>query len=159
MPKYSQAEKKNRVDEAKKLYAAGTPLPTCAQYLNVALNTLRAWAKAHDFEAARKAHLMQRPQILSAVIENFQSILEGHQPRITADQAVKYASSFEKLSDKKKLAGYTFEAFEALTLEMLSMIGRSKKKQEKEEVLKAAKIARTAMDAVIDQMIKAAFDE
>ncbi len=159
MPKYSQAQKKNIIEEARKLYAAGTGLPVCAQYLGVSLSTLQSWAKAHDFKKARKAYLMQRPQILSAIVESFQSILEGEQPRITADQAVKYASSFEKLSDTKKLAGYTFEAFEALTLEMLDGIEKAKKKQDKEDILKAAKITRQAMDTVINKMIKAAFDE
>lgn len=159
MPKYSQANKQHLIAEARKLYAAGTELDVCAHYLEIAPATLRGWAKTHAFDNARKAHLMQRPQILSALIESFQAVLDGKSPAITADQAVKYASSFEKLSDKKKLAGYTFEAFKTLTMQLLDMVGLAKKKKDKEHILATAKTCRIAMDAVIDKMIKEAFDE
>ena len=159
MPKYSKSSKKSIIEEARKLYAAGTELDVCAKYLAIAPATLREWAKTNGFDNARKAYLMQRPQILSAIVESFQSVLQGEKPKITADQAVKYASSFEKLSEKKKLAGYTFEAFEALTRQLLDMVGLAKKKTEKEQILASAKTCRIAMDAVIDKMVKEAFDE
>ena len=159
MPKYSIWKKKGIIEEARKLYAAGTDLSICAKYLEVAPATLREWAKLNGFENARKAHLMQRPQILAALVESFQAVLDGKRPTITADQAVKYASSFEKLSDKKKLAGYTFESFETLTRQLLEMVDTARKKAEKEHILKAAKTCRLAMDAVIDKMVKDAFND
>ena len=103
MPKYSIWKKKGIIEEARKLYAAGTDLSICAKYLEVAPATLREWAKLNGFENARKAHLMQRPQILAALVESFQAVLDGKRPTITADQAVKYASSFEKLIRQEKI--------------------------------------------------------
>lgn len=159
MPKYSHSEKSHLIEQAKKLYAQGVDASTCAKYLNIALPTMRGWIKKHHFDQARKAHLMQRPQILAALIDSFHAMLNGEAPKITADQAVKYASSFEKLSDKKKLAGYTFEAFEALTTQMLDTIQKTNRKADKEKILEAAKITRGEMDKVIDKMIKEAFDD
>lgn len=152
MSKYTKAEKERKVEEARRLYVKGFDLDAIARFVDVSMDTLRKWVREHDFEASRKTNIIQRPEIIEALLQSFQSVLNGETPRIRPLDAAQYASAFEKLSDKKKLLSFTMEAYELLTDEMIAAIEKGNGEKAKKDLFAMVKEVRYYMDRVVGRL-------
>jgi len=159
MAKFTETEKKNKINDAKQLYCKGFDFQTISNFIDISVNTVRKWALENDFEKAKKSRLIALSEIRSTILEGYAEMLEGRKPKITPDAAVKLAAAFEKLSVNKKSLTYIYEAFELLTDEFMLNIQNTKKTADKQKLLNSLQTTRKFMDNVITNLTKEALDD
>lgn len=152
MAKFTETERKQKVDYAKQLYCKGFELAIISKMLEVSVSTVRKWSIKEDFERAKKSQFIALSELRNSILESYAEMLEGKQPKVKPDAVAKYASAFEKFSDKKKVLSYTYESFELLTEEYVRNIEKQKKTADKETLLKEMQQARKFMDNVITRL-------
>jgi uncharacterized protein YjcR len=154
MAKFTETEKKQKIDYAKQLYCKGFDFDTIAELISVAATTIRKWAIRHDFEKAKKSQLIALSEIRATILESYADMLDGKKPKITPDAAAKYATAFEKFSAKKQVLTYIYEAYEMLTEAYQKEIQKAKRKADKENLLLKMQTTRKLMDTVITNLSK-----
>ncbi|MDD2965434.1 MAG: hypothetical protein PHU33_15935 [Bacteroidales bacterium] len=151
MAKFSEAEKRIKIQYAKDLYIKGFEYPTISEILGVGIRTLEQWGRENQFEEARQTAVIALSEIRATILQSFSDLKAGKTPAIKPDEASKYAAAFEKLSDRRKTLTYMYEAFEMLTTELTKDVQLEKGKQ-REMALQTLKIVREKMDKLITRL-------
>ena len=152
MARFTKEQSDQKKQHAKKLYVKGFDIDTIADIIQVATNTLRKWAKEEDFEQARNSSFIALSELRNTILQSFIDLKDGKKPNITPDQAAKYASAFEKLSDRKKILSYMYESFELLTDELTKDIQNAKAPKAKEYALTILKSVRDKTDTILTRL-------
>jgi urate oxidase len=152
-----KTEKKKR--DAKDLYIKGFELETIAEITEIKLSTIKIWAKEGGFETARQSNFIALSELRNTILESFIDLKNGNKPKIKPDEAAKYASAFEKLSDKKKVLSYMYESFDMLTDELIKDVQSAKSKKDKELALEVLKKIREKTDTILTRLTAEALSE
>ena len=149
MAKLSKADQKQKQLYAKDLFIKGFEPDTISDILSLSELTIKKWRRENDWESAKQASFIALSELRNTVLKSFADLKDGKIPLITPDQAAKYASAFEKLSDKRKTLTYMYEAFEMLTLEFMKNLQSAKSTDDKAVALKMLRTVREKMDNVL----------
>jgi len=152
MAKYSKALVDQKRQHGKDLFIKGFVDDVIAEILSVSQLTVKKWARQDCWESAKQASFIALSEIRNTILQSFADLKQGKIPSIKPDQAAKYAAAFEKLSDKRKVLTYMYEAFELLTDEFLKDIQHCEAGQPREEALTALRNVRSKMDKVLSQI-------
>jgi hypothetical protein len=152
MGKFTKIQGEKKRQYGKSLYIKGFDLPTISDITEVALSTLKKWRDADRWETARNSSFIALSELRNTILQSFIELKDGKKPKIKPDEAAKYAAAFERLSDKKKVLCYMYEAFEMLTCELTKDIQDTKGKKEKELALEILKRVRTHTDSIITKL-------
>lgn len=152
MARFSRNITENKKFHAKDLYVKGFEYSVIADILGVSEATVRKWGKELDYESARQASYIALSELRNTILQSFIDLKSGKVPKIKPDEAAKYASAFEKLSDKRKTLTYMYEAYEMLSAELMLDIQHAKNTADKEKALTTLKHVRTKTDAVINRL-------
>lgn len=159
MAKNSKEINQRKREQAKTLYIKGFSLETISEITDMSLVTVKKWAKTDNFETARKSYALSLSEMRNCILESFATLKDGGTPKIKPDEAAKYASAFEKLSDKKKSLSYFFEAYEVLTDAMSQRIENTKIVKEKEKYLAELKTVRNITETILTNLINESINE
>lgn len=159
MAKNSKEINNKKREQAKTLFIKGFSVETIAEITGMSLITIKKWAKTDNFEIARKSYALSLSEMRSCILESFATLKEGGKPTIKPDEAAKYASAFEKLSDKKKSVSYFFEAYETLTDAMTKRIEDAKSSKDKEKCLAELKVVRSETEKILTNLINESLNE
>lgn len=149
MPKLSKNDAAKKRAQAKELFVKGISLDTIAEIIGISIVTLRRWAKDDDYDFARAVATLSVSQMRRTILDAFVDLQNGRTPKVNPDAASKLAAAFEKLSDRRKLLPYLFEAYEMLTDHLARQVEEARSRKEKEAALNFLKMVRTATDEVI----------
>lgn len=152
MGKISTEERNKKIAQGKQMFIKGFDLDTIAEILGMAITTVKKWADIGDWEQARQSQFIALSELRNTILESFISLKSGIKPMIKPDEAAKYASAFEKLSDKKKSLSHMYESFELLTEELMRDVQKAKSKKDKETALEILKIVRTKTDHILTKI-------
>ena len=151
MAKFTKQLQRGKMLYAKDLFVKGFDYGTIADILGISDLTVRRWGQKEDFESAKRASFIALSELRNTVLESFAAVKEGKVPVLTPDQAAKYASAFEKLSDKRKTLTYMYEAFEMLSVELIRDLQEASDK-DKEAALVILRKVREKMDKVLTSL-------
>lgn len=151
MPKLTKDEAAKKRAYAKDLFVKGIALDTVADIIGISLVTLRRWAKDDDFDSARAVATLSVSQMRRTILDAFVDLQNGRTPKVNPDAASKLAAAFEKLSDRRKVLPYMFEAYELLTDHFAHLVEQAPSRKEREVALDILKRVRAATDEVIAQ--------
>ncbi len=149
MAKFTKEEIAKKKQYAKDLFIKGFLLETISDITGVALSTLKKWAKDEDFDAAKQNSMLALRYIKSTISDSFIAMSKGEKPKIKPDEAAKFVSALEKLSDKKKTLTYMFESYDILTETILKDIQEEPSKKEKEALLSFLQQVRNYTDRIL----------
>jgi len=159
MARFTKEQAGQKKQHAKNLYTKGFDLETIAEIIDVALSTLRKWSKEQDYESARNSNFIALSELRNTILKSFIDLKDGKKPTIKPDEAAKYASAFEKLSDRKKILSYMYESFEVLTDELSKDIQKAKSKADKEFALTILKRVREKTDIILTRLTSETLNE
>lgn len=152
MARFAKDIQKQKILHAKSMYVKGFDISVIAEILEVSEATVRKWAIENNFESAKQSAFIALSELRNTVLESFIELKEGRKPKIKPDEAAKYAAAFEKLSGKKQVLTYMFEAFELLTEELMKDIQTAKSKADKAEKLLILQNVRIKTDKIITKL-------
>ena len=152
MGKFTKIQGEKKRQYGKSLYIKGFDLPTISDIIEVAESTLKKWRDTDKWETARNSAFIALSEIRNTILTSFMDLKDGKKPTIKPDEAAKYASAFERLSDRKKILSYMYEAFEMLSDELTKDIQEAKSKKDKEFALEILKRVRTKTDSIISKL-------
>lgn len=159
MARFSQEQTSQKKQYAKDLYIKGFTLDTISDIIGVAMTTLRKWAKENDFETAKQSSFIALSELRNTILQSFIDLKDGKKPTIKPDEAAKYASAFEKLSDRRKVLSFMYESFELLTDELTKDIEGARSAKAKELALETLKKVREKTDAILTKLTAEALNE
>jgi hypothetical protein len=159
MARLSKEISDRKKQHARDLYVKGFILETIAEITGMALTTVNKWAKEGDWETARQSNYIALGELRQTILESFISLKKGEKPNIKPDEAAKYASAFEKLSDKRKVLSFMHESFEMLTDELTKEVQNARGKAAKESALNVLKVTRAKTDAILTRLTSEALNE
>lgn len=150
MARFSKAEREKRIEQAKQLFCKGFDIDTIAEIMSdVAASTVAKWAEKYDFDKLKRSRTIALSAIRDSILESYADVLDGKTPRITPDQAAKYATAFEKFSQHKQVLTYMHEAFELLHEEFMRDMQNAKTKKDRESILLFMRESRNRQDRVL----------
>ncbi len=153
MARFSKAEREKRIEQAKQLFCKGFDIDTIAEIMSdVAASTVAKWAEQYDFDKLKRSRTIALSAIRDSILESYADVLEGKTPRITPDQAAKYATAFEKFSQQKQVLMYMYEAFDMLCEEFMKDIQAAKTKKEREAIHLFMRESRNRQDKVLTRL-------
>lgn len=153
MARFTKAQREEKISQARRMYCKGFDAQTISDIMgDVEVSTIERWIRDEGFEKDKRSQIIALSEIRNSILESYADVLEGKKPKITADQAVKYANAFEKFSSKKQVLMYQYESYEILCEEYMSDIQKTTDKKEKEELLKELQNIRTRMDRVLTRL-------
>lgn len=152
MAKFTKEIQAQKRTQAKTLYTKGIDLETISEIIGVAISTVKKWYDADNFEQAKSSQFIALSELRNTILESFVALKNGEKPTIKPDEAAKYAAAFEKLSDKKKVLSFMFEAYELLTDEFTKDVQNAKATKAKEEALLILKVVRSKTDAILTKL-------
>ena len=158
MARFTKEKQDELIEKARKLWCADIGSSAIASVLEVSASTVDKWARDNDFERSKRSQVIALSQIRNSILESYADLLEGRQPRITPEQASKYAAAFERFSQKHKVLTYMYEAFDMLTEQYTLNIQTAKTAKDREEKLIQLKILRTNMAVVNNKLNKQVLD-
>ncbi len=158
MARFTKEQQEQKKHYAKNLFIKGFDIETIADIINVALSTVRRWYKDDNYETARNSNFIALSELRNTILQSFMDLKEGKKPNIKPDEAAKYASAFEKLSDRKKVITYMYESFEMLTEELAKDIQTAKSPKDKEFALTILKRVRDKSDIILTRLTNDALD-
>lgn len=159
MARFTKDQAAQKVQHAKNLYVKGFDLETISEITEVALSTIKRWAKEQDFETARQSNFIALSELRNTILKSFIDLKDGKKPTIKPDEAAKYASAFEKLSDKKKVLSYMYESFDKLTDEFIKDVQEAKSVKERETCLEILKRVRQKSDSILTKLTAEALND
>lgn len=154
MPKMSEAERLQKIEQARQMYCKGFDAQTIADIMTLAVRTVESWIRTYDFEKSKRSQIIALSEIRNSVLESYADVLDGKTPKISADQAVKYANAFEKFSSKKQVLSYMHEAYEMLTDEYMREIQKEQTPKKREQLLAELRSTRAKMTKVLTKLTK-----
>lgn len=152
MAKFTEAEKKQKIDQAKQLYCKGFDYECIAEFLTVSITTVRKWATENDFEKSKRSQIIALSAIRDSILESYADLLDGKKPKVSPDQAAKYAVAFERFSAKKQVLSYMHEAFSLFSEAFIHTVQRAKTAKEKQQQHEHYRVARNVMDSVLTKL-------
>lgn len=153
MARFTKAQREQKVEQAKQMYCKGFDCQTIADIMgDIEPVTIEKWAREFDFEKSKRSQVIALSEIRNSILESFAEVLDGKVPKITPDQAAKYATAFEKFSAKKQVLTYMHEAYEMLCEEYMKTIQTAKTHKEKETLLSELRVTRSMMDKVLTRL-------
>jgi hypothetical protein len=158
MARFTKEQQEQKKHYAKNLYIKGFDIETIADIIQVALSTVKRWYKDDNYEAARNSNFIALSELRNTILQSFMDLKEGKKPNIKPDEAAKYASAFEKLSDRKKVLTYMYESFEMLTEELAKDIQKARNAKDKEFALTILKRVRDKSDLILTRLTNEALD-
>ena len=159
MARLSKEISDRKKQHARDLYVKGFILETIAEITGMALTTVNKWEKDGDWETARQSNYIALSELRQTILESFISLKKGEKPTIKPDEAAKYASAFEKLSDKRKVLSFMHESYEMLTDELTKAVENAKGKAQKETSLMVLKKVRTITDNILTRLTAEALND
>lgn len=155
MPKISQAERLQKIEQARQMYCKGFDAQTIADIMgDVKKRTVEDWIREYDFERSKRSQIIALSEIRNSILESYADLLDGKKPKVTPDQAAKYATAFEKFSSKKQVLSYMYEAYEMLSEEYMNEIQTTETSKEKSIILSELREVRTRMERVLTRLTK-----
>lgn len=154
MARMSEAERLQRIEQARQMYCKGFDAQTIADIMGFSARTIDNWIRQYDFEKSKRSQIIALSEIRNSVLESYADVLEGKTPKISADQAVKYANAFEKFSSKKQVLSYMHEAYEMLTDEYMREIQKEQTPKKREQLLAELRKVRAKMTKVLNKLTK-----
>ena len=153
MAQFTKAEREEKIEQARKMYCKGFDAQTIAEIMgDVTARTIERWIREFNFETSKRSQLIALSEIRNSILESYADVLDGKTPKISADQAVKYANAFEKFSSKKQVLMYMYEAFEILCEDYMKDIQIAKNRKEKETLLEELQNVRRRQEKVLTQL-------
>ncbi|MCL2290835.1 MAG: phage terminase small subunit-related protein [Bacteroidetes bacterium] len=152
MGKFTKIEGEKKRQYGKSLYVKGFDIPTISDIIGAAESTVRKWRDNDKWEDARNSAFIALSELRNTILQSFIDLKDGKKPKIKPDEAAKYASAFERLSDRKKTLSYMYEAFEMLTHALTKDIEGAANKKDKELSLEILKRVRTKTDTIITKL-------
>lgn len=150
MARFTKSEREKRIELAKKLYCKGFDAETIAEAMtDVTASTVTKWIEQYGFEQMKRMQTIALSEIRSSILESYAAVLQGEKPKITPDQAAKYATAFEKFSQHKQVLTYMHEAFELLHEEFMRDIQNAKTRKDRESILLFMRESRNRQDRVL----------
>lgn len=159
MARFSKEKTEEKKLNGKDLYVKGFDLETISQITEVALSTVKRWYKDYEWDAAKQSRFISIAELRNTILQSFIDLKDGKKPNIKPDEAAKYASAFEKLSDKKKVLSYMYESFDMLTDELAKDVQNAKSKKDKEQALLLLKRTREKTDTILTKLTAEALNE
>jgi len=159
MARLSDSVLSQKRQHARDLYLKGFIVETIADITGMAPSTIQRWSKIEDWERLKQSNMLALSELRQTILESFMALKKGEKPTIKPDEAAKYASAFEKLSDRKKVLSYMYESFEMLTDELTRYVQNAKGKQKKEQALDVLKRVRAATDSILSKLTAEALNE
>lgn len=158
MGRISKEETAKKQGYAKSLYVKGIDIETIADIISMAVSTVRKWSVQGDWEQARTSSMIAMSELRKTILDSFISLKNGEKPLIKPDEAAKYAAAFEKLSDKKKVLSYMFDAYDNLTDALTIDVQNAKGEKAKEAALNVLKVVRQKTDRILTQLTTETLD-
>lgn len=153
MAQYSKAEREKKISQACEMFCKGFDAQTIADIMgDIKSSTIEKWIRDFDFEKKKRNQVIALSEIRNSVLESYADVLDGKTPKISADQAVKYANAFEKFSCKKQVLSYMHEAYEIECEEIMNEIQKAKNRKEKESLLDELKRIRTRQEKILTRI-------
>lgn len=155
MAKFTKKEQQIRIDHARQLYCKGFDVETIADIIGDATpSTISRWARDNNFDQSKRSQVIALSEIRNSILESYSDLLDGKKPKITPDQASKYAIAFERFSSKKQVLSYMYESYEMLTEQYQLAIQEGKTKTDKANAFEALQTLRSRMETVINKLNK-----
>ena len=153
MAQFSKAEREKKVSQACEMYCKGFDAETISDIMgDVKVSTIEKWIREFNFDKKKRNQVIALSEIRNSILESYADVLDGKQPKISADQAVKYANAFEKFSSKKQVLSYMHEAYEVECEEIMNEISKAKNNKEKEAVLLELKRIRVRQEKILTRL-------
>jgi len=159
MARISKELSDSKKQHGRDLYVKGFLIEVISDIIGMAVTTVRKWAREGDWETAKQSNYIALGELRHTILESFIALKNGEVPKIKPDEAAKYASAFEKLSDKRKVLSYMHESYEMLTDELTSAVQNAKGKAAKEKALLVLKTTRATTDTIITKLTAEALNE
>lgn len=155
----NNAERDKKIREARELYVRGMSVQSISKVVEITSETINRWKRDQNWDAERKMRQVSTSELKSTIMETFIDMKEGRKPLHRPDDLAKLVAAFERLSEKKKTLGYTYEILEALTAEISEDVIATKVVKTKEFKLQALKYIRSIMDKLTIRMYNEALNE
>lgn len=152
-----ESDKKRR--QGKRMFINGFSKQEIAEILEVHIETVKRWYKQDEWQNEKDMHSLSIAELKRETLQTFADMKKGEIPKLSPDQLSKLASTFEKLSDKKKALAYIYENYDDLSDAILKDALSERKKAEKERKLEIAKYVRDIMDELITKTYKEALND
>jgi len=152
-----ESDRKKR--QGKRMFINGFSKDEIAEILEVHLETIKRWHKQYGWQKEKDVHSLSVSELKRETLQTFADMKEGKTPKLSPDQLSKIASTFEKLSDKRKALAYMYENFELLSDAILKDALSEQKKKKREEKLETAKYVREVMEDLTSKTYKEALHE
>lgn len=153
MARFTKAQREEKISQARRMYCKGFDAQTISDIMgDVEVSTIERWIREEGFEKDKRSQIIALSEIRNSILESYADVLDGKTPKITADQAVKYANAFEKFSSKKQVLTYMHEAYEMLCEEYMMAIQKGTDKGEKGIWLNELQGVRSKMDQVLTRL-------
>ena len=152
-----ESDQKKR--QGKRMYVNGFSRIEIAEILEVHIETVKRWYKDYKWQDEKDMHSLSISELKRQVLQTFSDMKAGNTPKLSPDQLSKLASTFEKLSDKRKSLAYMFENFEILTDAILKDALSERKKSEKERKIEISKYVRDMMEDITSKTYKEALND
>jgi len=159
MARLSKEVSEQKKQHGRDLYMKGFVVEVISEIIGMAATTVRKWAKEGNWELARQSNYIALGELRQTILESFIALKNGEVPTIKPDEAAKYASAFEKLSDKRKVLSFMHESYEMLTDELTKSVQNAKGKVAKEKALMVLKITRATSETIITKLTAEALNE
>lgn len=152
-----QSDQKKR--QGKRMFINGFSKDEIAEILEVHVQTIDRWYKSENWQKEKDVHSLSIAELKRETLQCFADMKEGKQPKISPDQLSKLASTFDKLSDKKKALAYMYENYELLSDALLKDALSERSKKKKEAKLETAKFVREVMEDLTSATYKEALND
>ncbi|MFT4223301.1 hypothetical protein [Dysgonomonas sp.] len=153
MARWTKEIRERKISHAKQLYCKGFDSQTIADIIeDVQPSTVDEWIRVYEFDKSKQSQIIALSEIRGSILESYAALLDGQTPKITPDQAAKYATAFEKFSSKKQVLTYMHEAYEMLCEEYMKDIQKAEKKKDKETLLCNLRVTRSVMEKVLTRL-------
>lgn len=152
-----ESDQKKR--QGKRMYVNGFSRMEIAEILEVHIETIKRWYKKYEWQDEKDMHSLSISELKRETLQTFADMKAGKTPKMSPDQLSKLASTFEKLSDKRKALAYMFENFETLTDAILKDAMSERKKSEKERKIEISKYVRDLMEDITSKTYKDALND
>ena len=147
MARWTKEVRDQKVSHARQLYCKGFDSQTISDIMgDVAVSTVDEWIRVHEFDRSKQSQIIALSEIRGSILESYADLLDGKKPKITPDQAAKYATAFEKFSSKKQVLTYMHEAYERLCERLMKKIQKAENPKEKVKLLSELKTIRLTME-------------
>jgi transposase len=155
----TKKESDTKKRQGKRMFINGFSRQEISEILEVHIETVKRWHKKEEWQKEKDVHSLSVSELKRETLQTFADMKEGKTPKLSPDQLSKLASTFDKLSDKKKALAYMYENYELLSDAILKDALSERSKAKKESKLETAKYVREMMEALTSKTYKEALND